>query len=248
MDEPPAPKLILVHGAWHGSWCWGPLESRLRERGVDVVSVELTSQGYDASSLGDLYRDAEVVRASASASPAPTVLLGHSYGGLVIYQAAQTLNNVSRLIYLAAFLPEPGDSLMAIVDPWIAAGSDVSWLQTTPDGLFTIAPGKEREFFYHDCEPAVAAEAAGRLRPQSADSFRQPVSPATQDGPPSVYVVCTEDSVILPQGQRLMARRADHVVELSAGHSPFLSHPGPLCNLVLEQLAGGSAAGFFRLK
>lgn len=248
MDEPAVPKLILVHGAWHGSWCWGPLESRLRERGIDVASVELTSQGYDPSSIGDLYRDAEVVRAASSASQAPTVLLGHSYGGMVINQAAQTLNNVSRLIYLAAFLPAPGDSLMAIVEPWIAAGSDVSWLQSTPDGLLTIAPGKAREYFYHDCEPAVAADAEGRLRPQSTDSFHQPVTPSTKDGPSSVYVVCTEDSVILPQGQRIMARRADQVVELSAGHSPFLSHPESLCDLVLEQLVGGAAAGFFRLK
>lgn len=236
MNERSAPVLILVHGAWHGSWCWAGVEPRLRQLGVDARSVELTSQGEDPASIGNLYSDTEVVRGAASSVEGPVALLGHSYGGMVITQAAESLANVSQLIYLSAFVPEAGQSLTGIVEPWVAAGADLSWLQPTPEGLLTVAPGRVSEIFYNDCDPTVAAEAEKRLRPQSGVSFQQTVEVALRPHPPSLYVVCTEDRAIPPTGQRQMAQGAQRVLELPAGHCPFLSQPERLAQLLAEEV------------
>lgn len=237
MNEPSVPKLILVHGAWHGPWCWAEVELRLRQLGVEVGSVELTSQGDDPTSIGNLYSDTEVVRGAASSVDGPVALLGHSYGGMVITQAAQSLDNVSQLIYLSAFVPEAGQSLAGIVEPWVAAGADLSWLVPTPEGLLTIAPGQTSQIFYNDCDPAVAAKAESRLRPQSGASFQQPVQPSQLKLKPFLYIVCTEDRAIPPAGQRQMAERADRVLELPTGHCPFLSQPERLADLLAQQIA-----------
>ncbi|MEX2588143.1 MAG: alpha/beta hydrolase [Actinomycetota bacterium] len=236
MNERSAPVLILVHGAWHGSWCWAGVEPRLRQIGVEVRSVELTSQGDDPARIGNLYSDTEVVRGAASSVAGPVVLLGHSYGGMVITQAAQSLDNVWQLIYLSAFVPDAGQSLTGIVEPWVAAGADLSWLQPTPEGLLTVAPGRVSEIFYNDCDPTVASEAEGRLRPQSGISFQQPFQGSPRPSPPSLYVVCTEDRAISAAGQRQMAQGAQRVLELSAGHCPFLSQPERLAQLLTEEM------------
>ena len=239
MNEQSSPKLILVHGAWHGAWCWAPLEPRLAERGVDFETVELTSQGWDPLALGDLYSDAQVVRDAASSVGGPVVLLGHSYGGLVISQAAERLDNVAQLIYLTAFLPELGESLTDIVGPWVTSGvADISWLQTTADGLLTVAKGRARDVFYNDCDAEVIAEAEARLRPQSGVSFQQQVDVSPRL--PSLYIVCNQDLTIPVAGQMQLAERAGRICELSTGHCPFLSQPEQLSDLLAEQLSVGS--------
>ncbi|MFF3330831.1 alpha/beta hydrolase [Streptomyces sp. NPDC002888] len=227
----PTPTLILVHGAWHGAWCWSAFESELRARGVPAHALELTSHGAQGAAVGDLRSDVELLRRTVREVDGPVVLLGHSYGGLVVTEGAEGLDNVTRLIYLSAFLPGPGDSMVKMT-----GGGNAPWIHRA-DGLMTIAAGWGEKLFYSDCPPDLAAKAESQLAPQSAVSFQQEVRATAWQQLPSTYIVCTEDRAIAPDGQRRMAAMAGcEVVELRSGHSPFMTQPDRLADLLLERL------------
>ncbi|MCW2507931.1 MAG: hypothetical protein JWP68_1079, partial [Modestobacter sp.] len=103
--------LLLVHGAWHTSWAWQPLIAELSD--IDVVTVDLPSSGTDPQALGDLTADADVVRAALAGIEGPVVVVGHSYGGLPITEAATAEDGVAHLVYLCAFQLDVGDSLVS---------------------------------------------------------------------------------------------------------------------------------------
>jgi pimeloyl-ACP methyl ester carboxylesterase len=94
-------KVVLVHGAWHGPWCWEGVVAALEARGIEADAVELPLAGYAA--------DCDAARAAIEAAGDGAVVCGHSYGGAVISRAASGLPNVSRLVYLTAFQTEPGE-------------------------------------------------------------------------------------------------------------------------------------------
>jgi pimeloyl-ACP methyl ester carboxylesterase len=222
----PRPTLVLVHAAWHGAWCWSALTAALRRRGVDTRAVELTSHGTDPADVGDLRSDTELVREAVRAVPGPVVLLGHSYGGVVVTEAAEGLDNVSRLVYLAAFAPDKGDTMLSLT-----GGGDAPWIHAE-DGLLSVEPGWGRRLFYSGCGPRTALDAERRLLPQSAASFAQEVRRTAWRSIPSTYVVCSEDRAIPPGAQRRMGAAVGEVVELKAGHSPFLSDPSAVADLL----------------
>src|SRR4051812_28664283 len=97
----PPPVVILVHGAWHGSWAWEEVVQRLSGEGIRSIAPDLPSKGRDAGALGDLHDDAEVVRAAIAGAGAPALVLAHSYGGLPVSEGAA---EAAHLIYLAAFM------------------------------------------------------------------------------------------------------------------------------------------------
>ena len=99
--------VVLVHGAWHGAWCWDEVAARLRADGAPVVAVDLPS----VASGGDMYDDARSVRETIAAAGGETVVVGHSYGGVVITEAAAGAEGVRHLVYLAAFMLDEGESL-----------------------------------------------------------------------------------------------------------------------------------------
>jgi pimeloyl-ACP methyl ester carboxylesterase len=113
-------ELLLVHGAWHGAWAFDELGSRLDEAGLRWRAVNLPSAG----STADLAADADVVRQALAERAVPTVLVGHSYGGLVISEAAAGVDHVTALVYLCAFMLDAGESLLSAqqhqVPHWIA--------------------------------------------------------------------------------------------------------------------------------
>jgi pimeloyl-ACP methyl ester carboxylesterase len=227
----PTPTLVLVHGAWHGSWCWSAFEPELRNRGIPVQALELTSHGPEAAAVGDLRSDVELLRRAVQAVDGPVVLLGHSYGGLVVTEGAEGLDNVTELIYLSAFLPGLGDSMVKLT-----GGGNAPWMQFA-DGLLHVAKGWAEKLFYSDCPPDIAAKATSRLMPQSAVSFQQETRAAAWQHLRSTYLVCTEDRAISPDAQRRMAALSgSEVIELHSDHSPFLSQPERLADLLRERL------------
>ena len=102
--------IVLVHGAWHGAWCWDRVVEGLAARGVDVVAVDLPGHGASRQPLGDLHGDAAVVGRALDALDGPAVVCGHSYGGAVISEGAAGHPNVRHLVYLAALMPDAGES------------------------------------------------------------------------------------------------------------------------------------------
>jgi pimeloyl-ACP methyl ester carboxylesterase len=228
--------VVLVHGAWHGAWCWSKQLSELDRRGIEAVAVDLPGHGSSPEPFGDLYGDAATV-AAAVAAVGPAVVVGHSYGGMAITEADYADGLVAHLVYLTAFCPDVGESAAdlaaSLPPPTVQA-------RTASDGTGLIHLDRDGcvDALYSDCHPADISEALGRLGPQPALTFTQPVTRAAWRSAPTTYVLCTEDHLLVPEAQRIMSKRCGRVVELAAGHSPFLSMPGAVAD-VIEPLARG---------
>lgn len=219
--------IVLVHGAWHGAWCWENVQPLLEDAGITSVAAHLPFTGLtdDADSVADLL---EVVSRTADE---PAVLVGHSYGGMVISEAAAGRSDVAHLVYLCALMlragqttAEGGERLSTALAGNIEVAEDLG---------STIAPGAAAAAFYGDAHPDAAAAAAARLRRFPITSLGT-VTGEPWRQVPSTYVVCSEDRAIHPDHQRYMARSAGNVLEWPTDHSPFLSRP----ELVAELLIG----------
>jgi pimeloyl-ACP methyl ester carboxylesterase len=224
----PAPVVILVHGAWHGAWAWAEITERLAAEGIRSVALDLPSKGRDTDALGDLYDDAEVVRAAIAAADGPALVVAHSYGGLPVSEGGA---GAAHLVYLAAFMLEPGQTLLGLRN-----GVEPDWWVTSEDGR-TLLPDDPTYVFFADCPPEVAERAAAALVPHRKLVFSQEQRTAAWQTVPSTYVVCERDNAIPPALQELMAQRAGTVSRLDSSHSPFLSRPGEVTAIIQETLA-----------
>jgi len=227
--------LILVHGAWHGSWCWERLVPHLEERGVTVRTVELPSvqrtPGVKSARPAGLREDANAVRALIEALEGPVVLCGHSYGGMVISLAGAHAR-VSRLVYLCAFMPQPRQSLVEI-----RGNQPVPWIRMLDEEMTLPDASLAGEVFYNDCDSPTREWAIARLAPQCNAAFVAPVARPAWCDVPSTFIVCARDGAIPPDLQRtLFAPRAERTRELDTGHSPFLSQPAALAQALAESL------------
>ena len=216
------PTLVLVHGAWHGSWCWEPLADALGD--VPVQTIDLLSAGNDPAALGDLHADAAALRSALSNIGGPTVVLGHSYGGAVITEAVTADSGVVHLIYLCAFLLDEGESLAGAV-----GGTPPPWWDVRGDHVLVHTPA---EVFYNDVSPELTARSVPRVSAHSLAAFEQPLTNAGWKAVPSTYVICEQDHAIPPFAQEAMAQRAGEVIRMNTGHSPFLSQPQALASLL----------------
>lgn len=225
---------VLVHGAFHGAWCWDALRTELMALGHSTTAVGLPIEDPDAGA--EAYAD-EVV-ASTPKNEGPVVLVGHSLGGLVVPIVAGRVRT-AMTIYLSALLPVPALSFDA---QHAAAGTgfvpSVSPITSPNGGTLWPEPGAI-EIFYHDCTPEVAVASARMLRPQQW-RITQEVTPLREwPDVPASYIFCTDDRVI----SRTYSTRAAHdllrveATELPGGHSPFLSRPADLAAR-LSTLAG----------
>jgi pimeloyl-ACP methyl ester carboxylesterase len=227
----PPPVVIFVHGAWHGSWAWSAVIERLAAEGIRTIAVDLPSKGVETALLGDLHDDAEAVRAAVETAGAPALVVAHSYGGLPAGEGLAGVANVAHLIYLAAFMLEPGESLLGL-----RGGVPPDWWIPSEDGR-TLLPADPEHVFFADCPPDVARRAAAALVPQRRDVFAQEIRAAAWQTVPSTYVVCRRDNAIPPALQERMAQRAGTVNHIDSGHSPFLSRPGEVTAIIQETLA-----------
>jgi pimeloyl-ACP methyl ester carboxylesterase len=240
--------VLLVHGAWHGAWCWEPVVAALEARDVRAVAVDLPGHGDDTSPFTDLHGDAGRVRAALDDFDEPVVLVGHSYGGVVITEAG-VHPNVAQLVYIASFNVDDGETAMgAAVTESGAAGIDHSGrpdvfahIHEEPDGTTTVDYEGARILFYNDCSDEVADWAAKRIGPHRIDTLSQAPGAVAWRHRRSTYAVCTQDNIVHPDLQRILARRADTAVEWPTGHSPFLSRPELVADL-LAAVARGSTA------
>lgn len=225
----------LVHGAWHGAWCWDLLAAELRGRGHTVVAVDLPCDDPVAS----IHTNAELV-AGAVRQHQDVVLVGHSLGGLTIPVVADRCDVVRHLVFLAAFVPMPGRSLadMLAAEPELMA-PEVATFGTfvNADGASTWKPESAVENLYHDCDPELAAWAASMLRPQSWTTYGEPCPIPSWPDLPCTLIACRDDHVTSLEWQQRTARERlrTEPVCLPGSHSPMLSRPAELAD-VLEQV------------
>ena len=223
--------VVLVHGAWHGSWCWERVVPLLQNRGLAVRAVDLPSVGVAPGVAVDLSADAAAVEAVIREIGGPVVLCGHSYGGMVISRVVPT--NVRRLVYLCAFMPAEGESIVSL-----GGGQHIPWMRVLEGSLTIPDMAQADATFYGDCDAQVRERAKSRLRVQSGAPFKEPVLSPSWRKVPSTYVVCANDMAILANVQRsLFAPRATEVVELNTSHSPFYSSPETVADILATRAA-----------
>jgi pimeloyl-ACP methyl ester carboxylesterase len=224
--------VVLVHGAWHGPWCWDRVTPHLDAAGVPWVAPDLPSC-LTASAGSNVTDDDLAVRRAidALAGNEQVILLGHSRGGGVITESG-THDRVGHLVYLAAFLGDEDEDATR----WISPGL-YSALESHDDGTTTVRADMGAEVFYNECSGKDFAWAAQQLRPQS----HTPLETASQlawKHKPSTYVVCSRDNAIPAEGQRVMAARSGSMVEWNTDHSPFANRPELVAALLIGLSVG----------
>jgi pimeloyl-ACP methyl ester carboxylesterase len=156
-------------------------------------------------------------------------MVAHSYGGIVTAEAATGVDTVRHLLLVSSYLPEVGQSLSSFGD-----GEPALFLDIDPrGGTFTVRLNALAEMFLQDCDPEIQRQAMDKTARQSLHVLEQPVQSAAWRNVPSTYLVCAQDRGTPAQLQREYANRAGNVVELDAGHHPFLSQPAAVRDLVL---------------
>lgn len=232
--------IMLVHGACHGAWCWDRVVPLLEQAGHRVLTPDLPGRG-DKGKPGwrwTLKAYAAAIVDEARAAGGPVIAVGHSMGGPVVSAAAEAAPELfARLVYVSAFLPVDGDSLVSLAamdkDSDLDGASSVGWFR----GVVTINPDRLKPVYYGDCSEADLDWVRPRL---VAESLRPSLTKVRLSdrfqSVPRSYVRCTQDRALSVQMQDRMIERqpCDHVATLDASHSPFLSMPQQFAEVLVS--------------
>jgi pimeloyl-ACP methyl ester carboxylesterase len=232
---------VLVHGSWHGGWCWERLVPLLEAGGHRVDAIDLPGHGADTTPISGMTLEsyAERVAERVEAAGAPVILVGHSMGGMAVTQAAELVpERIAKLVYVTAFLPNDGQSLPDLVagDPDDLVQKNLVVDETAGTGI--VAEHALKEAMYEECSDDDIARTTSRLVPESLAAMGAPVSITEERAGtvPRVYIECVRDKAIPIRKQRLMhnTRGVDQVLEIDTDHSPFLSRPRELADHLLS--------------
>jgi pimeloyl-ACP methyl ester carboxylesterase len=224
-----APVVVLVPGSFHGSWCFAQIVKELENLGIRAIAVDLPSVGGRSDEPGDLHGDASHLRSVLDQIDTPVVLMGHSRGGAVITEAG-VHPSVGHLVYLAALVPSDGETCGQLLG--IEGMSEID-----DHPVMAGTPQEAIGRFYHDCDEHTATWAVAQLGPEPLGWLRQePLAVAWRERP-STYVVCSDDRAIPAGLQRAWAIRCTTSIEWESGHSPFLSHPSWVVDLLATTAA-----------
>jgi pimeloyl-ACP methyl ester carboxylesterase len=232
------PNIVLVHGAFADASGWHPVIERLARKGYNVVAP--------TNPLRGLETDVQYLRDFLATVPGPIVLVGHSYGGFVMTNAATDDPDVQALVYIAAFAPDEGETVGGISGSVPGSMLGPSTLTIRPytgsDGATHqegyITPTSYREVFAADLDRTDAWTYAVSQKPADLSLLGTPSGEPAWETIPTWTLVATEDHVIPPDAQRSMAARADAVTtEVKASHSVAASNPSRVAAFI-EDAAG----------
>jgi pimeloyl-ACP methyl ester carboxylesterase len=229
------PTIVLVHGAFASPAGWGRVADALHRDGYRTATPAL-----GLTSVSD---DVAIVRSTLDSIPGDKILVGHSYGGFVITNAASGRSDVRGLVYTAAYVPESGETITSLSVGY-AAGAFLSHLVPAPSfPFFIVDPQLFPEDFAQDLNPKLGAEIAAQQRPTSLGLFVTPSGPAAWHALPSWYAVSAHDRAIDPALQRFMAQRAGSTtVEFAAAsHVGGLTHYAARFVRLIEQAIEATA-------
>ena len=231
-------RFVLIHGAWHGAWCWDKVVPLLEAGGHTVRAIDLPGHGQDRTPTAEvpLAACAQRVCSALDESATPAILVGHSAGGLSITQAAEWRPDaIQALVYLTAGMPRNGESMRSLGS---AAGALGLWTRPTyiepiDGGIATrVQPEMLRPMFYPDCSDEDVARAEQLLVPEPAVTTTTPVQTTEENfgRVPRYYVRCSQDVVLTPGFQDFLIERlpCQGVFTLDTSHSPFFSAPEAL--------------------
>lgn len=228
---------ILVHGAFHGGWCWTKVVPQLVQAGHHVIALDLPGHGEDTTPIAELTLETQVstvVRLIQSRKE-PVILVGHSFGGVIVSQAAEQVpDQVKSLIYLTAMVPHSGQSGNDLLDPNSQLGP--SLILNQEEGYGAVRDEMIPFLFYNDCSPEDIAFAKAHLVSEPLLPTVQTVTltPEKFGRVPKTYIECTLDNTFTLGFQHQMQTQTPcQVLTLDAGHSPFFSKPAELTALLL---------------
>lgn len=224
--------IVLVHGGFVDGSGWEGVYRRLRKQGFTVSVVQNPT-----TSLGD---DLVAVERVLAQQGGRAILVGHSYGGVVITEAGNH-PKVAGLVYIAAFAPDSGESVASLIkDP--PPGAPVPPILPPRDGYLLLDKAKFAASFAGDLTPDLAAFMADSQLPWGVEALQGSVTQPAWKSKPSWYLVSTDDRMIPPAAQRLMAQRAGATIsEVGASHSVYVSQPEVVARLI-AMAAEASAA------
>jgi pimeloyl-ACP methyl ester carboxylesterase len=219
---------VLVHGAWHGSWCWDRIVPLLEEKGHRVEAHDLPGHGRDTTPVSEISTAAYIdsVCKILDAQSEPVILVGHSLAGLIVSQAAEYRpDKIKTLVYIAALLLHNGESPLNVPDTDSLLGPNMI---AAEDGSVTIRDEVIIEAWYSDCRDEDAAWAKSLLVPQNPATFTTPINITEENFGriPRVYIECLLDKALSPWVQKKMYSEIPcRVISMNTNHSPFLSAP-----------------------
>jgi pimeloyl-ACP methyl ester carboxylesterase len=228
-------RVVFVHGACvrDGEWWWHRTAELLSTHGITSEAPPLPSCGetgepVDAAGPG-LPEDVAAVRRVLMAGGEPTVVVAHSYGGIVTAAAAAGVGAVRHLLLVSSYLPQVGESLSSFGGQEPAPFLEVD----AEGGTFTVRPDALAQTFLQDCDSEVQLRAREKTARQSLAVVEQPVQAAAWQDVATTYLICAKDRGTPAAMQAAFAGRADRVAELDAGHHPFLSQPATVSDLIV---------------
>jgi pimeloyl-ACP methyl ester carboxylesterase len=224
------PTVVLVHGAFADASGWGEVILKLERDGYPVIAV--------ANPLRGLASDSAYARSVVDSIPGKVVLVGHSYGGGVITNAATGATNVSALVYVAAFAPDTGETLGEANDPQKYPGGgltpDALVLRPFPGGVdATLDPAQFRQIFAADLPERQADIMAATQRPANLAVLDEPSGEPAWKTIPSWYQVSNQDKALSPVAERFFAERMGaHTTSINGSHAGYISHPTETAKLI----------------
>jgi len=235
-------RFVLVHGAWHGAWCWYKLIPLLRQQGHEVIAPDLPGHGIDRTPVNKVSLQSYTDRICTilDEGEKPAILLGHSMGGIVITQAAEYRpHRIHKLVYLAAFLIPSGRSLFdeahthedSLVPPnMVFDENDPSYVGFRREAA--------HETFYADCSDEDLTLALSLLTPQPQSPLMTAMQTTTGNygDVPRVYIQALQDRALTHAVQERMISElpCEQVLTLDSSHSPFFSQPQSLAQHLLS--------------
>jgi pimeloyl-ACP methyl ester carboxylesterase len=225
--------VVLVHGGFVDGSGWHGVYDHLKKDGYNVTIVQNPT-----TSLAD---DVAVTKRALAAQNGPAILVGHSYGGVVVTEAGND-PNVAGLVYIAAFAPDKGESVSSLIkNP--PPGAPVPPIMPPQDGYLFLDRAKFRESFAADVTPDVAAFMADSQVPWAVEALNGAITEPSWKTKPSWYLVATDDKMIPPDAQRGMSKRAgSSVVEVKGSHAVYVSQPRAVADIIAKA-ANGVALG-----
>jgi len=227
---------VLVHGAFHGSWCWDKVVPLLEQAGHQVEVPDLPGHGQDKTPLREITLAAYTNRVyeTLDAHAEPVILVGHSLGGIVITQAAEERpEKIRRLVYLTAILPQNGESVLQIARTNSDSLVMPNLMMNEEQGYAMFKEGAPlKDIFYGDCPDEDVARSCLLLVPQAVAPMATPVRITAEHFGlvPRVYIECLLDRAIPPARQKRMytATPCQTILSMQTSHSPFFSAPQQL--------------------
>jgi pimeloyl-ACP methyl ester carboxylesterase len=220
--------IVLVHGGWADGSGWSKQIPTLEKAGHKVIAVQLP--------LHSLSDDVETVKRAIEHIGGPVTLVGHSYGGAVITNAAYNNSNVTGLVYIAAFAPDEGQSLSTFVNP---ANFPKELFMPDSGGFTYLNPKIFRENFAQDVDPAEANIMAITQKPFHQSNFVAASDPPAWKQLPTWYQISESDHMIPPDVQHTFAEQMNATtLSLNASHASYVSHPIEIADFILNATKG----------